>query len=85
MPMRDVHAREDEGGGDRLAVGALPEADSLRAALPEPGDQIAERLGLAVRPRPLARGTALGLSLKGVPCSNTSDSGPTDSTYSQPA
>src|ERR1019366_22737 len=63
--MRDVHAREDEAGADRLTVGSVAEADGLRAALTKPGDQLSERLGLAVRPRPSAHGTALSLSFKG--------------------
>src|SRR5207244_9173648 len=43
-------SREDEPGGNRLAVGAVAEGDRLRALCSEPADQLADRFGLAVRP-----------------------------------
>jgi len=47
-----VNPGEDEPGGDRFAVGAVAEGDRLRTIGPEPADQLADRYGLAVRPRP---------------------------------
>src|ERR1035437_3474818 len=56
-----MNPREDEPGGDRLAVGPVAEGDRLGAVRCEPADQRADRFGLAVGPQPGGRGTSLGL------------------------
>ena len=85
-----MNAREDEPGGDRLAVWTVAEGDGL-GAVGSPSRAISSPIGsgLAVRARS-AGSRAPSFFLRGgtanmVPCSNTFVSGPTDSTYSHPA
>src|ERR1019366_151605 len=47
-----VNARKDEGGGHRFAVGPVAEGDRLGGVVSEPVDQLADRFGLSVWPRP---------------------------------
>ena len=79
-----VNAREDEPGGDRLAVGPVAEGDRLRGGRSEPADQLADRLGLRSgrgRTGPRVASGFLAGTANRVPCSNTFVFGPTDSTY----